>query len=70
MRLKRTISSGQGTAGEYFSDLVKIGVDAMTSTHAIFDLSDPAPALGTYLNFLLKRVRRPERYELIPEPAI
>ena len=48
----------------------KIGVDAMTSTHAIFDLTDPAPAFGVYLNFFLKRVRRSERYELLPEPAV
>ncbi|NQY38983.1 MAG: hypothetical protein HRT80_02700 [Henriciella sp.] len=70
MRLKRSIGSGQGSKGEHISDLVKIGVDAMTSTHAIFDLTDPAPAFGVYLNFFLKRVRRSERYELLPEPAV
>lgn len=69
MRFKRTILSGQGSAGENITDLLKIGMDAMTSTHAVFDVTDPAPAVGVYLNFLLKFVRRPERHDLLPEPA-
>ncbi len=70
MRLKQTIRSGQGSVGETASDLVTVGLDAMTATHAIFDITDPAPALGVYLNFLLKFVRRPDRYELLGEPAL
>lgn len=70
MRLKRMLQSGQESPQGNVFEAIKICLDAMRSTHAIFDPLDPAPAIGVYLHFLLKFVRRPNRYELQVEPAI
>ena len=70
MRLKRMVQSGEGSARQTIAEALRIGLDAMTASHAIFDLTDPAPAIGVYTHFLLKFVRRPNRYELQAEPAI
>ena len=70
MRLKRGLQSGQMGPTALLSELFKISVDAVRSRHAILDLSDPAPALGTYFNFFLKFVRRPRDYSLQLEPVI
>lgn len=70
MRLKRMVQSGDGTARQNMADAFRVGLDAIRSTHAIFDLTDPAPAIGVYSHILLKFVRRPHRYELKAGPAI
>ena len=57
MRLKRDLQRREITVSNSMVELLKIGVDALRSEHAILDLADPAPAIGTYLNFLLKHVR-------------
>lgn len=58
MRLKRDLQNREIAASQVFPELLKIGTDAIRSQHAILDFSDPAPAIGTYLNFLLKHLRR------------
>lgn len=70
MRLKRMVQSGEGTARQNMADAIRVGLDAIRSTHAIFDLTDPAPAIGVYTHFILKRVHRQNRYELQTEPTI
>ena len=35
-------------------------LDACRAHHAIFDPVDPMPMIGTYLNVVLKRIRRPK----------
>jgi len=65
MRLKRGLQSHQIEALQVIPEIFKIGADALRSQHAILDLSDPAPAIGTYLNFLLKYVRR--KTDLTPQ---
>lgn len=70
MRLKQTLRSERRSAVQNLVDAAQVGVDAMTSTHAIFDLTDPAPAMGVYLHFLLKFVPRPRRHVLQTEPAL
>ena len=57
MRLKRGLQSQQIGVLQVIPELCKITVDALRSQHAILDVSDPAPAIGTYLNFLLKHFR-------------
>lgn len=58
MRLKRDLRNREMTAAQIVPELLKIVIDAIGAQHAILDLSDPAPAIGTYFNFLLKHFRR------------
>ena len=70
MRVKRGLVSRQIKLSAAMPELLKISVDAVRSKHAILDPSDPAPAIGTYFNFLLKHIRRRPKYDLQLEPAI
>ncbi len=70
MRVKRGVLSRQIKLSAVGPELLKISMDAVRSQHAILDPSDPAPAIGTYFNFLLKHIRRRPKYDLQLEPAI
>jgi len=70
MRLKRGLKSRQIKPIAIVPEFFKIGIDALRAEHAILDLSDPAPAIGTYFNVFLKHARRQRTYDLEMEPAI
>ncbi|MFN3214141.1 MAG: hypothetical protein ACE37M_13640 [Henriciella sp.] len=59
MRLKRGVATGQKSIFQALYELPSIGWDAVRSCHAIFDLSDPMPAIGTYLNPIIEKFRTP-----------
>ena len=57
MRLKRGVATGHKTIFEALRELPSIGWYAVRSCHAIFDISDPMPAVGTYLNPIIEQFR-------------
>lgn len=67
--LAKRAGRGETSPLEAMRSLGGILVDAMQSTHAIFDPRDPLPAIGTYGNALFKHFRRYPEYEPArPEP--
>ena len=60
MRLKRGVASGMKTWSDAMFELPILMLDACRAHHAIFDPVDPMPMIGTYLNVVLKRIRRPK----------
>ncbi|MEM9055641.1 MAG: hypothetical protein AAGB16_09980 [Pseudomonadota bacterium] len=59
MRIKRGLQTSDKSFARASSDLLNALGDAFRSRHAIFDLTDPAPAFGTYFNFAIKHLRKP-----------
>ena len=57
MRLKRKIGVQKSNAWCAIRELPAIGLDAIRAHHAIFDPLDPLPAIGTYLNPIIAKLR-------------
>lgn len=57
MRLKRNLVAGQKSAWSAIRELPSIGWDAIRAHHAVFDPLDPMPAVGTYLNPIIGKLR-------------
>lgn len=70
MRLKRDLQNREIGASQFATELLRVGADAVRSSHAILDLGDPAPAIGTYLNFLLKHLRPTPRIQTPIEATV
>ena len=58
MRIKKGLQNGTKSLPQASTDLIRTTWDALWSQHAIFDVTDPAPALGTYFNFAIKGLRK------------
>ncbi|MEM6555233.1 MAG: hypothetical protein AAF642_05120 [Pseudomonadota bacterium] len=70
MRLKRGVTSGTKTWSDAVIELPTLMLDACRAHHAIFDPGDPMPMMGTYLNVVLKRIRRPKGTQLQTRTAL
>lgn len=68
--LAKQIAGGKSGPLASLATLWTIASDAVRCTHAIFDPTDPLPAIGTYGNVLLRHFRNHPEYRLAdPEPA-
>lgn len=61
--LMKRVADGSVERLEAGRKLVRIGLDAATCVHAIFDPLDPAPAIGVYANRWIKRFRDHPEYD-------
>jgi predicted ATP-grasp superfamily ATP-dependent carboligase len=61
--LMKRVADGSVGPLEAGRKLARIGLDAATCVHAIFDPLDPAPAIGVYANRWIKRYRDHPEYD-------